>query len=358
MSKSRILNLLNASSSAAKVPDVNHIAEERPEFDNEESYVFIGPLKPKQDIDNKPIDAESTKIPAESKSISTLLFSGETPERNESKLVYVRTVNTKKNYYKILNISENATPAEIKKAYSKAALIYHSDKDGLNKYTQEEKEIRSEKMKELNSAYEVLRDPEKRNKHDISISLSDETLEERINCMIEKFYDLFKKFKQKGSLETQESTDEIQSLSKCFSDFRRALYCSEDDFEQSTLLGRIKGMCLQQQFSNSTFAQYTHMRPSTFIERHATKAWLAGVVVGYGIATYFAVNIGLFAAIYHEALERTIDPKYHWSQFIFSDTLKSLLTTEEAPQEIFCRGLICAIEEHMGRPIQSYNYRS
>ena len=65
-----------------------------------------------------------------------------------------------KEYYKILEISENATPEEIKKAYRKAALKHHPDKNPNNR---EEAEI---KFKEINEAYSVLSDPEKRRRYD------------------------------------------------------------------------------------------------------------------------------------------------------------------------------------------------
>jgi DnaJ-class molecular chaperone len=65
-----------------------------------------------------------------------------------------------KEYYKVLEIDENATPEEIKKAYRKAALKHHPDKNPNNR---EEAET---KFKETNEAYGVLSDPEKRKRYD------------------------------------------------------------------------------------------------------------------------------------------------------------------------------------------------
>ena len=59
-------------------------------------------------------------------------------------------------YYKVLDINNNATPSEIKKAYKKAALKYHPDRNPDN---QEEAE---RKFKEISKAYQVLSDPKKR----------------------------------------------------------------------------------------------------------------------------------------------------------------------------------------------------
>jgi curved DNA-binding protein CbpA len=60
-----------------------------------------------------------------------------------------------KDYYKILGVSENATQDEIKQAYKKLAMKYHPDRNPGDKQAEE-------KFKEINEAYSVLSDPEKR----------------------------------------------------------------------------------------------------------------------------------------------------------------------------------------------------
>lgn len=64
-----------------------------------------------------------------------------------------------KDYYKILGVSRDATQEEIKKAYRKAALKYHPDRNPGNKEAEE-------KFKEAAEAYAVLSDPEKRARYD------------------------------------------------------------------------------------------------------------------------------------------------------------------------------------------------
>ena len=65
-----------------------------------------------------------------------------------------------KDYYKTLGVPKTATADEIKKAYRKLAKQYHPDKNPDNPTAAEEK------FKEITEAYEVLSDPEKRNKYD------------------------------------------------------------------------------------------------------------------------------------------------------------------------------------------------
>lgn len=64
-----------------------------------------------------------------------------------------------KDYYKILEVNKNSSDEEIKKAYRKLAMKYHPDR---NKW----KTSAEEKFKEINEAYGVLSDKEKRKQYD------------------------------------------------------------------------------------------------------------------------------------------------------------------------------------------------
>jgi curved DNA-binding protein len=64
-----------------------------------------------------------------------------------------------KDYYKVLGVSKTATADEIKTAYRKLANKYHPDKNKTDKDAEE-------KFKEINEAYQVLSDSEKRAKYD------------------------------------------------------------------------------------------------------------------------------------------------------------------------------------------------
>lgn len=64
-----------------------------------------------------------------------------------------------KDYYNILGVDRDADEQEIKRAYRKLALKYHPDKNPDDPNAEE-------RFKEINEAYEVLGDPEKRAKYD------------------------------------------------------------------------------------------------------------------------------------------------------------------------------------------------
>jgi molecular chaperone DnaJ len=62
----------------------------------------------------------------------------------------------KRDYYEVLGIGKDASADEIKKAFRRAAIQYHPDKEGGDE----------SKFKEVNEAYEVLKDPSKRQRYD------------------------------------------------------------------------------------------------------------------------------------------------------------------------------------------------
>lgn len=66
-----------------------------------------------------------------------------------------------KDYYKILGIDKNASEEDIKKAYRKLAREHHPDV-----VSEKDKEAAERRFKEINEAYRVLSDPEKRKMYD------------------------------------------------------------------------------------------------------------------------------------------------------------------------------------------------
>ena len=65
----------------------------------------------------------------------------------------------KSDYYDLLNITKNASDADIKKSYRKLAMKYHPDRNPGDKSAES-------KFKEIKEAYEILSDAEKRAAYD------------------------------------------------------------------------------------------------------------------------------------------------------------------------------------------------
>ena len=66
---------------------------------------------------------------------------------------------SKRDYYEVLGVAKSATADEIKSAYRKLAMKYHPDRNPGDKAAEE-------KFKEAAEAYDVLHDPEKRQRYD------------------------------------------------------------------------------------------------------------------------------------------------------------------------------------------------
>lgn len=69
-------------------------------------------------------------------------------------------MDPRKDYYKVLGVSENASQDEIKKAYRKLAKEYHPDKHAGDKNAEE-------RFKDISDAYSILGNAEKRKKYDM-----------------------------------------------------------------------------------------------------------------------------------------------------------------------------------------------
>src|ERR1700722_5345327 len=83
--------------------------------------------------------------------------------------------------YAILGVKSTATEAEIKKAYRKKALQYHPDKNPSA--------TAEETFKEINKAYEILSDVDKRRTYDLQQQTSSSTTNGNKSTSQQRRYD-------------------------------------------------------------------------------------------------------------------------------------------------------------------------
>lgn len=76
-----------------------------------------------------------------------------------------------KNYYEILEVSQDASQDEIKKSYHRLVMKYHPDKNPGDKSAEE-------KIKEINNAFDVLKNPVTRREYDNSLAVEDDDFDD------------------------------------------------------------------------------------------------------------------------------------------------------------------------------------
>ena len=108
-----------------------------------------------------------------------------------------------KSYYDILQVNENASQDEIKKAYRKLSYQYHPDKNP-NK---------EEQFKELGQAYEILKDETSRNQYDFELQMKQGNMSNPLdNMMSSLFESMLNKPKNKKKQSSNTMDDFINIL--------------------------------------------------------------------------------------------------------------------------------------------------
>ena len=79
----------------------------------------------------------------------------------------------KRDYYEVLGLQKGASDDEIKRAFRKMAMKYHPDRNPGDKEAEEN-------FKEVNEAYDVLKDPDKKAKYSLVEDLVADHLEEEM----------------------------------------------------------------------------------------------------------------------------------------------------------------------------------
>jgi len=125
-------------------------------------------------------------------------------------------------YYEILQVSRNATKAEIKKAYRKLAMKYHPDKNPGDKEAEE-------MFKKINEAYQVLSDDEKRAIYD---RYGKAGLEGNMGSSgFGGFEDIFEEFFGFGRRSTRETPYNLDILVEVELEFKEAVFGTKKEVE-------------------------------------------------------------------------------------------------------------------------------
>lgn len=143
-----------------------------------------------------------------------------------------------KDPYEVLGISRNASAEEIKKAFHKMAAKYHPDKHAGDP-------VAEEKFKEINSAYQILKDPQKRANYDLThgtydtnsynqTSSSNNTYNRNYNPSYE-WDDIGEKFEEifaEAFRRTQEYEERRRRINQEYETAKRVMEIMEDMFQQ------------------------------------------------------------------------------------------------------------------------------
>ena len=113
-----------------------------------------------------------------------------------------------RNYYQILGIPRNASDAEIRIAYKRAALVYHPDKGKTNN---------SDKFNEIHSAYETLINNQTKDQYDniLAINSNSESLME----LFIRYKDLVKEICEKYNVSSDDKIEIMQLFDPSDYDF-------------------------------------------------------------------------------------------------------------------------------------------
>lgn len=164
-----------------------------------------------------------------------------------------------KDYYAILDISIDAKPIEIKKAYKTQALKWHPDKNPGVDTTQ--------KMQDINEAYLILNDPQARNKYNDQ-------------------YKRYQEFKAGEANTKQKQTNEQETKQEDeFTPRNEKTEFSSDDDELNKWMTNARRQAIE--LAKQTLEDY----------KNITLAGLTGAAVGCGTALYGYIVSGIIFTV-------------------------------------------------------------
>ena len=154
-----------------------------------------------------------------------------------------------RDYYQLLGITKDASAEEIKRAYRKLAMQYHPDRN------RDKEEWANRKFKEINEAFFVLSDPEKRRRYDDFGSINDLDDIFGDQGMPTGLEDLFDDFS--GGLMEPDILDDIFGPDIKRRKYRYRTFARGDDRSRKTMYETQNGIDLDTLFSRETKREET-----------------------------------------------------------------------------------------------------
>lgn len=237
-----------------------------------------------------------------------------------------------KNYYEILEVSQNASPEVIEKAYKALVKKYHPDLQ-----PNEKKQEAENKIKVINEAYDILSNKEKKEKFDQQLKMQ-KIKEEQL-----KYAEMKKKYQNNiNHNEKENNINHTQNPNKKNSDFKPVMQKKVIKKPQTSKIELYEDFDLQKEFNQAINDAYNNAYSNAYNQAYINSLKNMGFQIKYEktfkehLKTFFSAIFAIFIFIivcfilWHIPFVKTyfLD-LYHNNDIvrIFADMINHILTS-------------------------------